>query len=444
MSEARAIKGRVILKGDPAYAAALGEASFNARDVGRFPDVIVCARDADDVMAAVRLAKDRSMKIGVRSGGHNWAANHRRDGGMLLDVSALKGVSVDAPAMTATAGPGTVGSDLLLKLMRQNLFFPAGHCEGVCLGGYLLQGGFGWHSRELGPACESVIGIDYVDADGQLRHANANENAEMYWAARGSGPGFFGVVTRYHLRVYAKPKVIAAKAMAYPLSQAEAVFRWAHRVGPEIPRSIELNMVMSRHIPFLRGPGFQIVAPVFEDDWASARKAVSFMKSRPKGAAYVTPLLPVRLSWMYKGVMGHYPHDHSYAVDNMWTRAPIDQLMPGLLRIVETLPAAPSHMLWMNWAPPATRPDMAFSVEDSIYIALYGVWKDPKLTPTNGVWAVDNMRAMSTLSTGVQLADENLGQRPAPFLASANLARLDALRAKHDPDGRFHPYMGRL
>jgi FAD/FMN-containing dehydrogenase len=443
MSDAREIKGQVIRRGEPGYAAALDSTRFNGREVARFPDVIVRARDADDVAAAVRMAKSAGLKIGVRSGGHNWAANHVRDGGMVLDVSALNTVAIDERAMTATAGPGVQGAALLLALTRKNLFFPAGHCEGVCLGGYLLQGGFGWHSRALGPACESVIGIDYVDADGQLRHADANENSDMYWAARGSGLGFFGVVTRFHLRLYRKPKVVAAKFAAYPLRHAEDVFRWAHKVGPEIPTSIEMNILMSRHIPFLRGPGFHVAAPVFEDDWASARRAVGFMKSRPKGAAYVTPLLPVRLSWMYKGVMAHYPHNNSYAVDNMWTRAPIDDLMPGLKRIVETLPPAPSHMLWMNWAPPARRPDMAYSLEDNIYIALYGVWNDRKLDGVNKDWARSNMHAMSAMSTGIQLADENLGERAAPFLAPANLARLDALRAKHDPQGRFHSYMGR-
>ena len=87
---------------------------------------------------------------------------------------------------------------------------------------------------------------------------------------------------------------------------------------------------------------------------------------------------------------------------------------------------------------------MAYSLDDEIYIALYGVWNRPENAAAASRWAIDNMTAMAPLATGIQLADENLGRRPARFVADANLARLDALRAEHDPEGRFHPWMGRL
>ena len=93
------------------------------------------------------------MQVGVRSGGHSWAGSHLRDGGMLLDLSRLTEISIDAEARTATVRPGVRGSDLAGALRAHDLFFPVGHCQGVALGGYLLQGGFGWLSRIFGPAC---------------------------------------------------------------------------------------------------------------------------------------------------------------------------------------------------------------------------------------------------------------------------------------------------
>ena len=108
------------------------------------------------------------------------------------------------------------------------------------------------------------------------------------------------------------------------------------------------------------------------------------------------------------------------------------------------MPPEPSHCLWMNWSPPKTRPDMAYSMEDSTYVALYGVWKEPADDAAIAPWAEENMAAMAPLATGLQLADENLGRRPARFMSDDNLARLDAIRAARDPEGRFHPYMGRL
>lgn len=434
--------GRTFLRGAPGYEEARRGSSFNANTPARFPEVIVQANTDADVTNAIKLAKAKQWKVGIKSGGHSWAANHLRDGGMLLDVSRLNAVEIDKPNLRAIVGPGVKGHEADVAFKNQGLFFPAGHCKGVCLGGYLLQGGFGWNSRVFGPACESVIGIDYVDANGERRHASASENADMYWAARGAGPGFFGVITKFHLKVYPRPKFIGAKFAAYSVKHLDALVRWAHKVGPDVPPSIELMMLMSGHTQFVSGPGVMVTAPVFAESYAQAARDVSFMKSRPPGAAFVTPLLPMRLSWLYRGVMTHYPQNHNYAVDNMWTHASAEDLLPGLRQTARSLPPSPSHMLWMNWAPPALRPDMAYSLEDRTYIALYGVWSGDD-TGGAKTWAQDNMAAMAHLSSGMQLADENLGRRPMPFLAKDNLARLDALRAAHDPDGRFHAYMGR-
>ena len=90
------------------------------------------------------------------------------------------------------------------------------------------------------------------------------------------------------------------------------------------------------------------------------------------------------------------------------------------------------------------RPDMAYSVEDDTYIALYAVWQDPALDAGCVSWATQTMRDLAPVASGIQLADENLGRRPARFVSDEHLARLDAIRAQRDPDGRFHPWMGRV
>jgi FAD/FMN-containing dehydrogenase len=385
------------------------------------------------------------MKIAVRSGGHSWAGNHVRDGGMLLDVSRLDDVRVDARAMRATVGPGRAGHELAAMLARERLFFPSGHCRGVGVGGYLLQGGFGWHSRALGPACMSVEAIDVVTGVGEIVHASARENSELYWAARGAGPGFFGVVTRFHLRLHPRPRVIGFALQTFRIEMLEDVLRWAHDVRRDVPASIELQLLLSRETWGVRGPGIVVVAPIFAYSVSAAWSDLAFMnESRvARRAARRVPFVPSGLRLMYRGVMSHYPDGHRYAVDNMWTGAPFDRLWPGLQRIAQTLPPAPSHVLWMNWAPPRDRPDMAYSMEDDIYLALYAVWKHAAEDAQFESWPVENMRAMAHLATGVQLADENLGQRPARFVSDANLARLDRARAAHDPEGRFHPWMGR-
>lgn len=437
------LKGRVLTAGAPGFADAVAATSFNAQTPPHRPEALIDAHDTDDVATAIRWARQQGLKVAIKSGGHSWSQNHIRDGAAIIDVSRLDRVEIDKRAMTATAGPGAPGSETLMRLARMGLFFPAGHCESVRLGGYLLQGGFGWNGRVYGPACQSVAAIDYVDANGESAFADENTNADMLWAARGAGPGFFGAVTRFHLKLYRKPRVIAMKAAAFPLSRALEIFAWAHAMRREIPASIELNMLMSRKIAWMREPGLLVTLAAFEDSWRGAEVAARLMRSMPKGAAFTTPLLPAPLKQLYRGVMEHYPHGFRYAVDNMWTGASFDALAPGLQRIIETLPPAPSHMLWMNWAPPPSRPDMAFSMEDEIYIALYGVWNDPANQSAAGGWAATRMREMAPLATGVQLADENIGARPAAFMSAKNLSRLDAIRAVRDPERRFFDYRGR-
>jgi FAD/FMN-containing dehydrogenase len=158
---------KTFFRGTDGYENARRATVWNGLLPARFPDVIVQAHDTDDVVAAIRLARANGFHVGVRSGGHSWTASHLRDGGLLLDVSRLDHCTVEPDRMTADVGPGKVASVFATELDAQGLFFPAGHCEGICLGGYLLQGGYGWNGPVLGPACESVLGLEVVTADGE-------------------------------------------------------------------------------------------------------------------------------------------------------------------------------------------------------------------------------------------------------------------------------------
>jgi FAD/FMN-containing dehydrogenase len=435
--------GAVLRRGEDRYEEARRDAVWNARTPPRFPDLIVQAESAGDLVAAVRLAQAEGMKIGVRSGGHSWAGNHVRDGGMLLDVSRLDAVSIDTGAMTATVGPGCRGDELLAALAERDLFFPAGHCPGVALGGYLLQGGFGWNGRVHGPACMSVEAIDVVTAAGEMVRAEAGHHPDLYWAARGAGPGFFGAVARFHLRLYPRPKHVANGVFLYPIDCLEQVFRWASEIGPRVARTMELMVVVHRDA---EGElEIAVTGPVLAGSAGEAAEALALLETCPvrERAKLAFPNAEVQLTDLYAAVHEAYPDGYRYAVDNIWTHAPIEELLPGLRRIAETMPAAPSHMLWMNWGPSPARPEMAYSVEDDTYIALYGVWEDASNDDANVAWAGERMSEMEHLSSGIQLADENLGRRPARFVRDENLARLDRVRAVYDPEGLFHPWMGR-
>lgn len=436
------------VKGAAGYDDARAASVWNARKPARYPDVIVQPESDADVVAAVRAARAAGRGITVRSGGHSWGGHHLRDGVTLIDLSKLNSVvSVDPDAMVAVVEPGCYGNDLFEVLNQQGLFFPTGHCKGVGVGGFLLQGGFGWNGRALGLACMNILAVDVVTADGELVRASDSENPDLYWAARGSGPGFFGVVVRFHLRVFPSSKVVANAVYTYEMDVLEDVYTWLDEIGPKV--GIEMELMALMHTGFDGEKEIAVTGPVFTESEERAREVLSILETCPvlDRAKLAVPYLEANVPDMTAGVYMTYPDNHRYGVDNMWTYATAADLMPGLKSIAATIKDAPTHMLWMNWAPDNAgvpeRPDMAFSVEDKTYIAAYGVWEDEANDADLAIWATDRMKEMEHLSTGIQLADENLANRTARFLSDENYSRYDQIRAAYDPDMVFQSWSSR-
>ncbi|BBX61470.1 oxidoreductase [Mycobacterium saskatchewanense] len=440
--------GRHFFRTDDGYEAARRGTVWHQRVPERYPEVIVQAVDSADIVAGLRYAKANGHKVSIVSGGHSFAASHLRDGAVLLDVSRLDHATIDAQKRTAVVGPGKGGSLLMSDLEALGLFFPGGHCKGVCVGGYLLQGGYGWNSRVFGPACESVIGLDVITADGEQVHCDAENHPDLFWAARGAGPGFFGVVTSFHLKLYPRPAACGTSVYVYPWDVADEIYTWARGISAEVDRRVEMQAIATRSLPEMGidSPGIAFASPAFADSDEEAEQALAIFGSCPvvDKALVKVPYMPTDLPTWYTAVMTHYLADYRYTADNMWTSASARDLLPGIRTILETMPPAPSHFLWLNWGPSPQRQDMAYSVEDELYLALYGSWKDPADDDKYGDWAGSRMAAMSHLATGIQLADENLGNRPARFATDEAMERLDKTRAAYDPDGLFNSWMGRL
>jgi FAD/FMN-containing dehydrogenase len=436
---------RFFYRGTDGYEVARRAAVWNNLLPDRFPEVIMQACEPNDVVAAVRHARAHGYRIGVRSGGHSWNASHLRDGGMLLDVSRLDHCDVDTDRMIARVGPGKVASVFATQLDSQGLFFPAGHCEGIRLGGYLLQGGYGWNSKVVGPACESVLGVEVVTADGETIYCDPENHPDLYWAARGCGPGFFGVVTSFTLRVYRRPSVLGTCLYMYPIDVADEVFTWGREISGEIDDRVELQILTSYGAPETGSekPAITIASPVFADSEEEATKALAALGSCPviDRATVNVPYMQTTLANWYTAVMSKYPEGYRYSVDNMFTSASAEKLLPGIRTIIETLPPHPSHFVFAGWKPSAARADMVYGVEDEIYLALYTAWRDATDDERYRNWAPSNMAAMSHLATGISLADENLARRPAKFITDSNMVRLDEIRAAYDPEGLFHSWM---
>nr|BFE70590.1 hypothetical protein GCM10020092_038910 [Actinoplanes digitatis] len=241
------MNGPLIRRGEPGYEQARVGRVFNARRPDRYPAAVLLAEDAADVAAGVRLARAENRTVSVRSGGHSWAGWSLRDDSLLIDLGNLNGLDYDASTGVVTASPAARGGlDLAPFLAERGRAFPAGHCPGVGLGGYLLQGGQGWNGRAMGWACESVAAVDVVTADGAAVRADATHHDDLYWAARGAGPGFPGVVTAFHLRTYQAPAGMWHDTRSFHPGDAAVLLGWLHEILPVLDRRVEPVLAATR------------------------------------------------------------------------------------------------------------------------------------------------------------------------------------------------------
>jgi FAD/FMN-containing dehydrogenase len=429
------------------YEEARRAAVWNGLKPERYPRAIVLAETTDDVIDAVMYARAHGLKVKARSGGHSWTASSLRDGALLIDLSRLTRIEFDPETRVAIVEPGVRGRELNGLLADHGLFFPSGHCPTVGLGGFLLQGGWGWLSRVIGPACLSVIAVDVVTASGEVIHASAEENADWLWAARGSGAGYFGIVTRFHLRCHPRPQSIWEAHHVYPMELRDEVLTWALEAEPSFPDELEFAIMATTP----RGPlgevidgpaALVIMCSVMSSSDADAEAALALLDGCPvRDRAHVAmPAQSRSFVELYDGPDSVEPEGFRWSADGMWTNAGPQDLVPAVADLFDSIPSPASHVFWYAWREQAL-PDAAISVQGSLYLAAFGGWTDPAQDAAMLAWPAEQMRRLEPLSRGIQLADENLVARPARFLSDENGERLEALRAQHDPDGVFLSYL---
>ena len=434
----------VVWRGEPGYEQARVGRVFNARRPERYPAAVLLAESEDDVVAGVRLARDQGLKITVRAGGHSWAAWSVRDDALLIDLGLMRELGYDAATRIATASPAIKGgAELTPFLTSHGRAFTGGHCPSVGIGGFLLQGGQGWNSRKYGWACENVAAIDVVTADGELVHASESDNSDLLWAARGAGPGFFGVVTRFHLRTYPLPTAMTHDTWTFELDELEPLLHWIDGLLPSLDRVVE-PVIAATRLPRPEGPPVLFLHTTAMCETAEeAERVLAPLADCPiADRAVAHERGPTTVEAENEAQAAQNPEDHRYAVDCTWTDARAAELAPYLRELWSGLPTEHSFAIWYGWAPSRPLTDMAFSLEGHAYLATYAIWSDPADDERHRDWVVGHTtRLASNLGKGVYLGDTDFSRRPDRFLAPDNFVRLQEIRARRDPDGLFCPYL---
>ncbi|MET7571179.1 FAD-binding oxidoreductase [Streptomyces sp. NPDC005492] len=438
---AQVMRGAVIRRGEDPYEAARLDAVWNERKPARFPDVIVIAEDEQDVASAVRLARAEGLRVSVRSGGHSWVGNGVRDGGLLIDLSHLREITVDPAARTAAVQPSAKGPAIQRALAPHGLFFPTGHAPTVGIGGFILGGGYGWNSRHLGPACLSIRAIDVVLADGTLVHATDETHPDLLWAARGSGPGFFGIVTRFHLDVHERPTSIVRTVHSYPLELRDEVLAWTYDILETLPTNVEF----SAKVGFTPGLGTRTVsmtATAFctHEHGPEALAPLEAAPFRDKALRAVVGQ-ETSIEELYDIADRLNPEGLRWAVDGVWAEGPAEEILTAAAPVLDTIPGGAGFVLWMLWGHYPPRPDACWSAQAKAYLSPNAGWSDPAEDLPHENWVHGSLAAVQHLSKGLQFSDNNVADRFDLGLSAEHARRLEKIRRVHDPDGLFRTYM---
>jgi FAD/FMN-containing dehydrogenase len=429
---AKLVKGPVLGAGDPAYEEA--RHVFNAM-IERRPAAILKCADAKDVAHGVTAAREYDLPLSIKGGGHSVAGNAVCDGGLMLDMSSMKRIFVDPERDLAVADAGLTLGEFDGATSRYGLATTLGVVSMTGIAGLTLGGGIGWLNGKHGLACDNVLSMDVVTADGQLRTVNADQHQDLFWALRGGG-GNFGVVVSFTYRLHPVDMVLAGP-ISYPPDRAADALRLYHQVTSSAPDALATSASVARAadgkpsvsvVVCWSGPvseGERVLRPLREFGPPIA-DAVGLIPYRELQSMPDSGYPQGRLHYWKASFLADLPGEAIDALLRFSATAPSPYTGIGLQQIT----GAASRI-----APTAT----AFAHRARQYdFLILSQWDDPADSPANVSWTRELFDAMSPHFRGVYV--NNLGEEGSDRVQDAygaNYDRLAGIKAVHDPDNVF-------
>lgn len=445
----------MVAKGDANYEPWRQSMMWQYRKSDRFPDMIATASTVDDVIAIVRQAAASGRKIANRAGGHSMSACFLRDSGLLLDVSRLTEMRLDAANNQVIVGPGVIARGLNEFLRPHGLAVSTTHCGMVPISGFHLGGGVGWNGNAWGGmAVFNINAVDIVTADGVLRHASPSENSDLFWAVRGGGPGLFGTVVRFYLKCYPLPKAIRSIEYTFAFSDLVEVVRAIEEIGPKVDRNVELLTIVTKAPEDLAhrctGPGCDqavfVNAIVFGDSEDEAKRKLLPLTSHAilKKAIHQLPLSSETFESLYYGNELPFPQKR-WEADNVMT----DQASKIAQLLLDSVPNCPTdnNAAVLVYKGTHDFPDAAYTTIGKFYLAYYMVWENAEDDVAVKKYHVDFFKKAQALSNGSYINEFNQEGRPEDIplcYTPKNWARLKDLRKKWDAGGVYHDFYGQV
>jgi len=442
-SFAAQISGGVLGPADAAYDEA--RRVWNAT-VDRRPALIARCLSDRDVQAAVRFAAARRMLTSVRGGGHHIAGNAVAEGGLMIDLSAMRAIEIDPARRRARVGAGALLGDFDRAAQAHGLATPLGVNSTTGVAGLTLGGGFGWLTRRYGMTVDNLRSANVVTADGALRTASADSEPDLFWALRGGG-GNFGVVTSFEYQLHPVGPQVYAGLVVYPFAQAGRVLRAWRDFTSDAPDELSVWAVLRKAppLPFLpadaHGHEVVILPLVYSGDVAAGEHAAAPV------ARFGDPIAVALGAQPYSQFQTAFdpllaPGARNYWKTNNFSRLG-DAAIDGLVAAAGRLPGPECEIFvaqlggaMARVAPGAT----PFVGRDARYIMnVHGRWQDPGDDARVRAWARRTFEDAAPHATGsgyVNFLTEDEAERVGASYG-ANYPRLQALKQRFDPDNLF-------
>lgn len=437
------LRGDVVDRGSPGYDDA--RALFNAM-IDRRPLLIAYPVDAADVAAAVGFGRTAGLDIAVRCGGHNGAGFGGVDDGLVIDLSAMRGVEVDPDARTATVLGGTLLGEVDAATHEHGLAAPFGIISTTGVGGLTLGGGVGHLTRKLGLSIDNLLEVEVVLADGSIVRAAEDENDDLFWALRGGG-GNFGVVTSFSFRLSPVHTVITGP-MFWPLERSAEILGWYAEFIPQQPDDLNGFFAFLSVPPADLFPAELHLQKVCAVVWCYGGSDEAEAARLLAPARALKPILdgvgPVPLPTLQSIFDGVYPPGDQWYWRADYLRDLPEAAIEANVEHGARMPTWKSsmHMYPIDGAAGRVAADAtAWAARDVKWAqVIIGVDPDPANAGLVKDWTVAYSDAVHPYGTGGAyvnfMMDE--GQQRVEATYGANYARLAAIKAKVDPANLLH------
>ena len=450
-SQAQTRDTSFVQRGDDQYNALRSSSLWRSNIPQRYPDVIVEANGTDDLRSALVFAQENELQVVCRASGHSTAGAPLRNGGMMIHVNRMNNVSINENARTATVGPGVTMAGLFGAASQYGLDFPTADCSSVALTGFILGGGFGRNCMHLvgGPVCNALLSADVMLANGEVVTVNENSHADLFWAMRGCGPAFFGIVTSMTLQLFDPPGAYFASTYRYSFDELPALVEFldnhSARQDPRVSSRISLQPNPNNHADSIA----QVRLTAFADPGPSAEsQALELLAYYADAGLSENAFEKNEFEELQLGtyMMTTDPTAGTHT-DNVFTDDTSSILAAS--HLMQSRPEGFSIHLDIGHNHqyyPSTGDNNAYSAAGRHFLTTYIDWTDttPERNALAYEWADRFAEVASQYGEGNYLNQVDTGLYPERIrqsFSTKSWEKLGQVRQQYDPDNRFFSYV---